>query len=130
METSQQLDQQAIYLNTELKSHLPNRRARRYCSRVGGNRENPQCSFKGNQKAEEAQVRVMEEPAKNKEQSEQIKAQQMLHNEKNPTTQGEMAGLSQQLGAEDLDTLVKEAGSISRTVEQEQARIGRANGPR
>ncbi|WP_039731097.1 hypothetical protein, partial [Enterococcus mundtii] len=61
----------------------------------------------------EAQVRVMEELASNKEQSEQIKAQQMLHNEKIQRLQGEMAGLSQQLGAEDLDTLVKEAEQLA-----------------
>ncbi|MDY4307297.1 hypothetical protein SNF32_07930 [Enterococcus mundtii] len=79
---SQQLDQQAIYLNTELKATFQIDVQEDIVQGLAEIEKTLNARLKEIKKAEEAQVRVMEELASNKEQSEQIKAQQMLHNEK------------------------------------------------
>ncbi|OTP28506.1 AAA family ATPase [Enterococcus mundtii] len=113
METSQQLEKQAIYLNTELKAIFQIDVQEDIVQGLAEIEKTLNARLKEIKKAEEAHGRVMEELASNKEQSEQIKAQQMLHNEKIQRLQGEMAGLSQQLGTEDIDALAKEADQLA-----------------
>ncbi|MBO0461671.1 SMC family ATPase [Enterococcus sp. DIV1298c] len=112
LETSQQLEQQAVYLSTELKAIFQIDAKEDIARAFAEIEKNLKDRLQKIKEAEEAQVTIVEELASNQEKSEQVKAQQTRHNEKIQRIQGELAGLSQQLGTENIDTLAKEADQL------------------